>query len=42
MEEIHKELLEMLQSFEDGDIGFYELGDWISTNGYEIAEALSI
>lgn len=42
MEELHKDLMEMLNLFEEGELTYSELGEWLSSNGWEIAEALSI
>lgn len=42
MEELYEDLLAILGNFEEEYIGYYELGEWLSTNGCEIAEILSI
>lgn len=41
-EEMIESLDKILQEYEDGDVGFYELGDWLSSNGDSIISLLSI
>lgn len=42
MKELHKDLMEMLDLFEEGELTYSDLGEWLSSNGWEIAQALSI
>lgn len=42
MEELHKDLMEMLDLFEEGQLTYSDLGEWLSSRGWEIAKALSI
>lgn len=42
MEELHKELTEMLDLFEKEELTYFKLGKWLSSHGREILEVLSI
>jgi hypothetical protein len=42
MTETSKELSEILEVFEDGDIGYLDLGQWLACNGWQLVQENSI
>lgn len=40
MEELHNDLTMVLDLFYEGELTYSDLGEWLSSNGWEIAQVL--